>query len=181
MSPSRLALLEGTLKACTDDFTERRSTFSELDKKAQDTTTVAGIFLAAAFAFYNQEALQNLLTLGGWFGSLLLAATVVFLLGSVVFCLLAMMVRKVPSPTDSEDVVEMVKDLMELPTEEFTETTAENFLRDQIDLWQSALQGIGAANDSKARSLHWGQLLLVLAIVMAGGFLLLVLKNATLG
>ncbi len=59
MSPSRLALLEGTLKACTDDFAERRSTFADLDKKAQDTTTVAGIFLAAAFAFYNKEALEK--------------------------------------------------------------------------------------------------------------------------
>jgi hypothetical protein len=177
MNEIRTGLLEKALRACVDEYVEKGRTFTNLDTKAQNTTALAGVFLAAALAFLREEALEAFVRSGGRHTVILLAASIISLLGSILSCLLAMRIRKVIAPIEPVALTAMVDDILSLDASELTDVTYGNFLRDQIAAWQPTLADASTANASKAKAVLAGQFLLTAAIVFIAILLLVILTT----
>ena len=175
ISVQRVGLLAGALQACVEEYRDKRGIFASLDTKAHNTTAIAGIFLAAALAFLHGNPLKEFVRPAGLSAVILLAASVLVLLGSIVTCLWAMRVRYLVVSEPSETLVRMVNDILRLESSEFTDKTGENFLRDQINTWQKVLRSMSVANQNKAKATRIGQVLLVIAIACVAILLLIVL------
>jgi uncharacterized membrane protein YgdD (TMEM256/DUF423 family) len=173
MNRLRIVLLERVLQASVDEHAYNKRTFTNLDTKAQNTTAIAGVFLAAALAFLRGQALEQFVQFSGRYVVVFLGVSIILLLGSVLSCLIAMRIRGVIAPIGSVELIEMVNDILSLEPSEFTDATHENFLRDQIAAWQTTLRD--TSNRSKARAVLIGQLLLATAIVVVAILLLVIL------
>ncbi len=178
MKNSRIELLEWTLQSCTDEYKDKGLTFSNLDTKAQNTITIAGIFLAAGFAFLQGDNLTKLICLGGIYAIILLGGSIVFLLSSAFCCLYTMKIRKIVAPLGSEALDKIVQDILGVDPSEFTNTTTENFLRDQISVWKEVLTDMSKTNLDKAKAVLVGQMLLASAIVIIAILLLVIISHA---
>ena len=177
VSNQRQKLLERTLRACENEYTEKAKIFSDLDGKAQNTTTVAGIFLAAALAFLQGEGLKALTLYTGRNALAILALSIMLLLASILVCLIGMRIRQVPSPVESAELATMVNEILSVSPAEFTDEMEENYFRDQIKAWQTTLKEMSAADDDKAQSVLIGQLLLAAAVVLVAVMLTVVLAG----
>jgi hypothetical protein len=156
------------LQSAVREYGDMSQNFATLDEKAQNTITTAGIFLAAVTAFLDQARLQEYLKIGRVYTLLFLGGAAALLIGAIVLCLLGIRVRRVPTPMGSDELKEMVDDLLNLPPDEVTDTTRENFLRDQNDAWRETLVALAKVNGSKARDVELGQFLLVCATIFLG-------------
>lgn len=175
MNGLRIGLLETALRACIEEYADSGRTFANLDTKAQNTTAIAGILFAAALAFLHGDVLQQVMQQGTTYALILLGAAIIALLSAILLCLLGMKVRKVIAPVDSKTVRGMVEDILRVDSSEFTDTMAENFLRDLIAEWRATLRGMASANESKARVVLVGQALLFIAIALVAVLLLVIL------
>jgi hypothetical protein len=165
-------LLERVLNVASEEYRDRSSGFRDLDAKAQSSITTAGIFLAAALAFLRLEFLEQYYRIGGWYFITLLSLSIFLLVGSVVFSLVALRIRKVAMALESGALADMVDDLLSLNPSERDEAAQSNFLRDQLRAWRTILQDVATVNESKARTVFIAQILLTLAIVLLGTLLL---------
>lgn len=106
-------VFEFALDRVQAEYDELTDTWKQLDSKSQATSTIAGIFVAASFAFIRNSALQ----LNGLEKTLLLL--VLFsLVASILLAVSAMLVRTVPVPPTPENISEMVTELLDTPAEE---------------------------------------------------------------
>jgi len=69
---SRSQRLEQILQVAAREYDDLSQTFANLDGKAQNTITAAGIFLAAITAFLDQARLQQYLQIGRTFSPIFL-------------------------------------------------------------------------------------------------------------
>lgn len=178
MKSSRSELLERTLQSCADEYKDKGLTFSNLDTKAQNTITIDGVFLAAVFAFLQGDNLTKFICLGGTYAIIFLGFSIILLLSSALFCLYTMKIRKIVAPLESEALDQMVQHILSVDPSEFTDTTAENFLRDQISVWKEVLIDMSKNNLDKAKAVLIGQILLTSAIVIIAILLLVILYRA---
>lgn len=111
------------------EYGELSDSWKQLDSKAQATATIAGIFIAASFAFIRNSALQ----LTGLEKTLLLLV-LASLIVSILLAVTAMLVRTVPVPPTPENIAEMVTDLLETLPEEHEERLG-GLIADTINAW----------------------------------------------
>jgi hypothetical protein len=178
MKSLRIELLGRTLQSCVDEYKDKGITFSNLDTKAQNTTTIAGVFLAAVFAFLQGDNLTKFICLGGIHAIRLLGVSIVLLLSSALFCLYTMRIRKLVAPLESKALDKMVQDLLRADPSEFTDTIAENFLRDQVSVWKEVLTDMSRKNLDKAKAVFIGQVLLITAIIIIAILSLVIMYSA---
>jgi hypothetical protein len=146
----------------SSEYVELSDIWKQIDSKAQATATVAGIFIAASFAFVRNAAFQ----LNG-VEKLFLAAVLVCLILSILLAVGAMVVRNVPMPPEPESVARMVEELLACPETEYEKRHA-GILADTINAWLPVNRELRSSLGSKANKLAWGQrALLVAAVLMA--------------
>ncbi len=133
-------------------------TWKVVEGKAQSNITIAGIFLAAAFAYAREPASGSRLHEG------LLMMVILCLLGSMTCALLALRIVRVPAPPRGEFTQAYLRDIVQLPDDEITEERVARFTDDRISLWQTATHTILESAETKAGHIWRGQLLLVLAM-----------------
>jgi hypothetical protein len=148
---------------------------SLVDDKAQKTSGLAGIFLAAAFGFTKPESLIALQTQYGNISLVLLYAALILFVGSVGLCLRGMWLGKVPvngiSVTAHEDVAGLIFGL----TDDIDDPLMIVYKESQLGIWKSAINELFQANLEKTHLIHYAQR------VLAAGILVAALNLALLG
>lgn len=158
---TQFALLDRGLEACYRRYADLSTQWAGLDTKAQGTATVAGIFLAGVFSFVNSLPQSSSVA------ERLLMTVAILLLGmSILLALLTLRLRHVREVC-ARDFVSATEDLLGAKDGNPAERTRD-FIRDQINLWFTAIDTIKTVVDRKARNLQLAQLMLVLAVVCAG-------------
>lgn len=170
---TRIEMLKDLLKMYDAAYSDAASSFTGLDAKAQNTVSLAGIFLGAVFAFFNGNYLTKVAQAGGVTILILLAFVVLLLLAAIIFCVLAMRIRVI-NLNDLSLALQEVEEIIAVEDEEL-EGTQLNYLRGQITKTSDVVDEIRGVNLRKANAVKWGQLLLLIAIIVVGGIMFVVL------
>jgi hypothetical protein len=177
-SPASLVKTE-LLKRLVDvgevSYRENARIASVLDDKAQRTSTISGVFLAAGFAALKPETLA---TLSGPVMLTLLSMVVALLMVSVGASLVAMWVRRNPPPLSIADISSIARDVLALPEDRITPEVETRVYLDQGRIWSVCVADQDKVNAAKAQLLKFAQVSLALAILTAGTFLAVLLKRA---
>jgi len=146
-----------------------------LEDKAQQTSTMAGLFLAAAFGFLKPD---NAVLFGShrWVTGLMTFAVVVFLL-CLGCCLSVTWLRFGPMPLGLDVVRQVNNDLLTRSEEELTDRYKENYLRDRLDLWDHVINDRTRMNKDKADRLRIAQVLLAVGMFTVGILLFIVIRS----
>jgi|SRR5271165_5280338 len=163
MEDQKSRLLEQVLNACERDYAEKSGTFQQLDGKAQSNAAIAGILIAACVTLLQEENLKAMVAHYGLLGPRLIAFVIAASLMSIVLSLICMLVRKVESPPESDELNKMVGELMALGPTELDAERLENFTRDQIRIWRQAIKDHSGVNAAKAAWLLGAQWSLAIA------------------
>ena len=157
---SKTDLLLFAFASAEAEYKDLSETWKLLDAKAQATTAIAGIFLAAVFNFVRPPASQLPVSL-----RVLLGLVVVALVASVLLALLAMRIRSVPSLPASEQAAAMVTDLLETAESE-VQARHRGLLADTVNVWIPVNRKVQEANAAKAMWLERSQWSLMAAAVL---------------
>lgn len=169
---TRNSLLAEALQSYRDEYKELSDTWRHIEGKAQGTVGIAGIFLAAVFAFARGLAGADPPLL---FRVTLIAA-LVLLATCIVLAVLTLLVTEVPAPPLGETMDEMVGELSGVTDDAELAQRMPRFVSDQAELWQDTNESTDGENKKKAERLKWAQGLLVAAILLVAG-----LTIATIG
>ncbi|MCU1329727.1 MAG: hypothetical protein JWN34_5097 [Bryobacterales bacterium] len=168
MPGQRLQILDGLLKTAERNFEAAVKHAATVDDKAQKTSGLAGIFLAVAFGFIKPETLAALrqqyggLSLGLLYGALFLFVT------TVILCLRAMWLRKVPSGGVSIASQELAADfLLTLPETDLDDEMMAAYKENEVEVWKAAIEERSKANVEKTRLVHYAQVCLTVGILVA--------------
>ena len=153
-------LHRSVVEAYSNEYKELADTWRNLETKAQNAITIAGIFIAGAFAYVRDIKLETHRT-----EKFLLGVCVCFLIASVVLSILALRLRKIAAPFMGDTLNKLVNDLLQVSEDQEFLERLPNYYEDQITLWQQVKNETQEANRSKARFLWWAHITLVLAIV----------------
>jgi hypothetical protein len=147
------------LSAYRDEAGRLSTLWRDLDSKAQTVVAVAGIFIAATFAYVRDVPASF-----GLPSRFTVAAALALLVAAVICAVLAARVRRVTSGLTGKAVFEMTCEVLEAAEQDDDLVTREvNLLRDQCKLWQETTGSLSAGCTAKARLIHAGQLLVALA------------------
>jgi hypothetical protein len=156
------AVFEFSFARVQSEYDELTDSWRQVDAKAQAAATIAGIFMAASFAFVRNSALS----LGAGEKFFLLALVLVLIL-SIAMSVRAMLMRVVPVPPTPESVAQMVSELLETAAEEHEERHAA-LVADTINAWIPVNRQLRADLVGKTCKLAMAQrCLLGAAILMA--------------
>ena len=129
-------MLTQAMTASAEMYEENSRILVLLDDKAQKTATLAGIFLAAAFAFLRKDTLKDLTDAVGGPGIGILTFAIAMLLGCVVCGGFVIWARKMHLPPDPNKIFEACNALLDRG---LSDASRENHIRDQIRSWNRAL------------------------------------------
>ncbi len=152
------------LEAQKAERREHSDNRKNLETKAQGAGAIAGIFLAAIFAWARDP--QGNLT---GFENILLTCSVVLLVFSIISAVFALIVRRVRFPPIGSMDGGIMSDLLRIDKEEELVLRIPAFINDQIRLWQDANENIRNQNATKAKYIGASQIaILAAACVVAG-------------
>jgi hypothetical protein len=160
-------LREKALTASYDEYKELINAWRTLDTKAQGNITIAGIFVAAAFAYLTKF---DRLGLGE---RVFLLFTVIFLIICVVLSLIVLQVREVP-PHYLGGLMRKVAGDLEGASQEKLRAYLPKVYNMHANLWSSTSEKLIKANKDKGEFLWLAQVSLIVAIVTAA--MLVILK-----
>ena len=154
-------LLQQAVDSCRQEYQDLSTQWANLDAKAQSAITVSGVFLAAILAF-----IRELTTSASDLERILLSATLVLLIVSIVFALLVVRLRPIVGAPCGAPLAEMIDDLVALDDGTNPERLR-NFARDHARLWRKANESASEAVARKALNLQFAQWVLFGAILCA--------------
>jgi hypothetical protein len=144
----------------TSEYAELSDLWKQIDAKAQSTVAVAGIFIAAAFAFINNAAFKPATP-----EKILLSLVLGALVATVLLAIFAMLVRSVPTPPEPEDLARMTQEILARPPEEHDQRHAA-LMADTINAWLPVNRTLRTGVAAKAGLLTWSQRALLAAAVL---------------
>ena len=148
------------LAAYREEYRDLLETWRSVETKAQGLGAIAGIFLAAVFA-WAREVPANF----GTFERVLLVASIFLLVASIVAAVLALHVRKVAAPPHQE-TAEMISDILKKQKPDELPARVAAFYNDQITEWKEANSDIHEHIQRKASWISCGHGTLLLASVL---------------
>lgn len=163
MSEQRISLIKEMFNASVSEFTNAQNSFNALDTKAQNTTTIAGIFLASILAFLNSEILQKFVATGKLFSVIILGTVTVFLIFATLFCLFSIIIRDTPT-LKLKNIQNELEAILKQPEKQL-ETRYENFLLSRIREWINIANELRETNQKKATMIFLGQICLMVSII----------------
>ena len=154
----RLDLTDLYLRRCKEEYEELSDIWRDIERKAQGTVAIAGIF---GFMYF--RAVES----GGGMVAVLFTAVCVGLLGlSALFSVACLLARRVPTPPKSEDLVTLVHGAISLQDEASLRARAQLVRTDYAVLWNNVTSGLREANEIKYRWLKFSQQLLAATIAV---------------
>ena len=145
LSPQELA--KDVLNSYRDEYKDLADNWKALDTKAQGTGAIAGVFLAAGFAWVRDLPAEFLSWQRGF-----LAFSLAFLALSILFALFALWVRTIPSPPLGEVVKVLTDDLLPALQGDESAQRATAFVNDQVELWRTTNTSVFGKSQRKG---HW--------------------------
>ena len=152
-------LLEAALASYREEYRDLADDWKGLETKAQGSVAVAGIFLAALFAFVRELTANS-----GPLESVLLAVAVLTLLVSVGYAIAALRIRDIAASPLGKHLKPLVQHLLATPDLEANPDRATNFLNDHIRMWHETNENMHHENDRKAGHVLRSQVCLMAAI-----------------
>ncbi|MBE3065372.1 MAG: hypothetical protein IMZ69_10200, partial [Spirochaetes bacterium] len=143
------------------EYRDLSDTWRNLDTKAQGLGAIAGIFLAAVFA-WTRDLPSNF---GRW-ERLQIVANILFLLSAIIATVLALLVRRVTAPPFGDETAEMVTEILAKQKPEELQQRLDGFFGDQMKAWKDTNKELLQHSQSKALRLVVGQVTLVVAAVL---------------
>ncbi len=174
----RVAFLSQALTLATDVYKEKSRILALLEDKAQKTAGIAGIFLAAAFAFLRRESIQDLKNAGGSWGMGLFILSVVAFLGCMLASGLVLWVRQLQLPPNPIKALSASDKMLADPNGP-SDAQRENHVRDLTRSWNHATQEQDRIISDKSIRLLIAQSLLLCGIIAAAGLLGLLVFSST--
>jgi hypothetical protein len=172
----RKFLLQESLTRYEDEYKELLDTWRDLERKAQATTTIAGVFLAGIFVLLRQSGSTTAVPLSSDIKVFLGLAILLLILA--FFCaILVFSVRERYIAPSSAVTHRLALDLLKVGDEQELQERLLFFLHDRISAWQGTNENIAALNREKSKSLWWAQIFLISDIfVMSVIVVLLIFK-----
>lgn len=157
-SSATIALIELALERARYEYTELADNWKQLDAKAQGTGALAGVFLAAVFAFGQQNSPMLSIEMVK-----AMAIALVLLLTAAILCaVICLWTREAQMPPDAEAVRNQVKTFLGADLDDEARLAErEALLNGFLDDWVAANATLAARNAIKARWLTRAQALLV--------------------
>ena len=155
-----------------DEYKDLFDTWKSIDGKAQASATIAGVFLAAAFAVAKDIPLTFLP-----FQRALLAISIGLLVITICICLVGLLVRRIYPPAIGENSKDLVEDLLPSLTQSKRGARLSRFIRDRFDLWELVNSDFMKKCSDKAVWVTIGQLTLLAAIAAATTVTLIAVIN----
>jgi multisubunit Na+/H+ antiporter MnhG subunit len=152
------ALIELALERARYEYTELAENWKQLDTKAQGTGALSGVFLAAVFAFGQQNSpLLAIVAVKAMAIGLILLLT-----GAILCAVLCLWTREAQMPPDAETVRDQVKAFLGADLDDEARLAErEALLAGFLDDWVAANATLSARNAAKSRWLTRAQVLLV--------------------
>jgi len=144
-----------------EEYKDLQDTWRDIERKAQNTVALAGIFLGGILAF-----VRNLAATPFNLERFLLIATIILLSVSLFHCILVLKARMIAWPLRGVYVEKLVTDLLKLTSEEFDEKRYTAFVGDQTKTWKQVNNDIYKANLDKARHLWIAQIFIILSLCL---------------
>jgi hypothetical protein len=144
------------------EYKETAETWRQLETKAQGTAAIAGILVAAAFAFSRD------VTRFSGTEKIFLAVTVVLLVTVEILALVSLFIRSVDTRPGGTFLSKPLSDMLRARTEEDTEERYLAHLVDEENQWQRAILAHRNVNDRKANVLVVCHVTLIAATLSAG-------------
>jgi hypothetical protein len=149
------------LETYREEYRELSDNWRNLDTKAQGLGAIAGIFLAAVFAWG-----RNLPADFGPVQRWMLVAAIVLLVVTIAFAVLALHVRMVAAPPLGDETANMVTDILQKHKVEEMPARLVAFYNDQIEPWKDTNEDTRRHCLSKAFRIQVGQVAVLLAAVI---------------
>ena len=163
-----IEVLDDLLKTAERDFEATVTHSALIDDKAQKTSALAGLFLAAAFGFIKPESLTALREQYGSLALLLLYGALACFVATLVLCLRAMWLKDVPTSGVSLESQEMSAEfLLDLTEQELDADMMAAYKRNQVEIWKSAIAERFTANVAKTNLVHRAQQALIAGIFVS--------------
>ena len=160
------------IQSFSDEYKDLYDTWKSLDGKAQASATIAGIFLAAAFAIAKDIPAAFLP-----FQRILLAISIGLLVVTVCFCLVGLLVRRIYAPPIGENTKGLVEDLLPSLSPSKKGARLSRFIKDRFDLWDVANSDLKQKCSRKAIWVSIAQGTLLAAIAAATAVTIIAVVN----
>ena len=178
---ARLELLKDTLATAAENYKDNVRAFAVLDEKAQRTGTIAGVFLAAWFAFIRPETIGSLTRSIGSPATSSLTGVVLLLMFCFLLSLLTMWVGTASPPLNLAHMTEMTDDLLHFSEAELVQDMLEANYGERIAVWTKCIEGQKDIGTRKRVIVFLAQLALLLAILWAAYLWIDLLHAASAG
>jgi hypothetical protein len=150
---------EFALEYAKDEQDRLLDTWKQMDAKAQGTAAIAGLFLAAAFAFVRNTGLAITAQ-----EKVLLGVSLFALVCSIGASIWVLLLREASSPLSASQVGKMVTDALRMPKEEASERY-DALLFDTLSVWEVVTESLRSQLESKTRFLRWAQNALLVSTI----------------
>ncbi len=153
------ALRLTALQRAREEYAELADNWKQLEGKAQATSTIAGVFLAAILAFGDSGG-KALSILESTLGKVSATLVVVALCASILCAVLSLWVESYDTPTDPKQLwVEIQKALRDTPDQlaQASAKISDELINDLLHVSDE----LDTKNDAKATWVLWGQRFLV--------------------
>jgi hypothetical protein len=151
-------LLRLALEGYREEYRDLSETWRNLDGKAQGSGAIAGIFLAAVFAWVRPLAAGV-----GTVEKVFFCASIVLLVASVVAAVLALQVRTVSAPPLGDETGQMINDLLRPENADELPERVPRLFKDQIRAWRDTNRDMAEVNLGKANRVRDSQVTLLAA------------------
>jgi uncharacterized membrane protein YkvI len=151
------------LDSYEQEYRELGAEWRAIEAKAQGTVTIAGVFIASAFAFLNQltESTTSL-------QRLLLASGITGLVATVLLSVVALRVRTIYQAPIGEDQYKPVMDLLKIKEADVLAERLPGLQHDRLDGWKSTNEKLTKERRKKAETLFAAQVVLVVTLATIG-------------
>ncbi len=155
-------ILREAIMSFQEEYKDLYDTWKCLDSKAQATATIAGIFLAAAFALAREIPVTFVA-----YQTVLLATSIALLVITVCLSLIGLQIRRIYAPPIGENSQKLIRDLLPSLSESERDARLSAFLGDRYRLWEQANVDFKCKSSGKARWVASAQGFLLAAIAVA--------------
>lgn len=155
------------------EYADLRGTWDNLEKKAQASVAVAGVFLGGVLSFA-RDVKHNTPVGDRVFAS----AVIVMMVFAIITAGRAMKVRTVLQPALGSNVAPMVEALLRNDAEDEQAEREANLLRDWRNMWEKTNSEVARLNKIKAGAVNLAQLLLLAATLVGAMWTLVAVFSA---
>ena len=170
----QVQIAKDAVEYAASEYKENGRASSLLDDKAQKIAAVAGLFLAAGFAYLKPDVVDWLLKASPFHLAWGLISIITMFVICLGFCLGVMWARRSPQPIAIEVLECMNANLFALPESELTDDVQRRYYLDQLRIWKPIILSQLSRNRTKGRFLVCAQLALGIGMISVAIVLVLV-------